>query len=170
MASKDWKFTLEDGEHNVHLEHTWFSGKRKILLDGKPIVQESKFFDFGNEYPFRIGGHQGLVTIRTNGLSFAYDVAIDGKSITTGKPVARVNAIPGWAWSFIVVCVLIPIVSLGGVVPMLIGFMGAYGCAQVSRDGSKDHNTRLLTCAGITVLCWIIYVAFIYIVVGMTNR
>ena len=169
MATKDFKFTLEDGEHTVHLEHGSISGKRSILVDGQPLTQEKKFVDSGGDYPFQINGHRGMVVIRNNGLGFKYDVAIDGVSVTSGKPVAPAIAMPGWAWVFIAICAVIPVISLGGVIPMAIGFGGAFGCAQAARDGAKDHNTRLLTCAGIAVVCWGVFVAFLFAASAVIN-
>ncbi len=170
MATKDFKFTLEDGEHTVHLEHGAFSGKRTILVDGQPLQADKKFIDSGGDYQFRINGHTGMVVIRNNLLGFTYDVAIDGKSVTTSKPVVPQAVLPGWAWVFIVVCAAIPVVSLGGIVPMLIGLGGALGCNQIARDGSKDYNTRLLMCAGVTVLCWGLFVAFLFTASAVINR
>ena len=163
MATKDFKFTLEDGEHTVHVEHGSFSGKRSITVDGKPLTKDTKFIDTGGEYPFQINAHRGVVIIRNNLLGFTYDVGIDGKSVTTSKPVMTMAPMPGWGWLFVVVCALIPIVAVGGIVPMVLGLAGALACNQIARDGSKDYNTRLLMCAGITVLCWGLFIGFIYV-------
>ena len=54
---KRWNIFFEDGRHWVELSHGFFSGKRSILVDGKQIIQEKKFFDNGSEHDFTISGH-----------------------------------------------------------------------------------------------------------------
>lgn len=169
MANKAFTFKLEDGDHTVHIEHSSYAGKKLIRVDGKPLTQDRKVADTG-DYAFQINGHTGVVSIRNNLLGFSYDVGIDGKSVTTGKPIVPQVALPMWAWVFIIACAAIPILSLGGIVPILLGLGGALGCNQLARDGTKDYNSRLLMCAGITVLCWVLFIGFIYLANSVLNR
>ena len=69
--------------------------------------------------------------------------------VTEEKP-----RIPGWAWIFVVACVLIPIVTLGGAIPGALGGGGAFGCVVIARDASKPVATRVIFCAMVTGVCW----------------
>ncbi|HEX8175889.1 MAG TPA: hypothetical protein VF543_12285 [Pyrinomonadaceae bacterium] len=89
MAKKAWTIELEDGKHLVELSHKYLSGEKEIRLDGRPLLFRdiNSPVDFGGDYPFFIGEHRCAVHIRTNGLTFRYDLSIDGHSAKTGESV-----------------------------------------------------------------------------------
>jgi hypothetical protein len=64
---------------------------------------------------------------------------------------------PQWAYLFAAVCGAIPIVSLGGLIPAVLGVGGAGGCLKVARLGSLPIPVRLLLCVGITMGSWILF-------------
>ena len=91
MAKKSWSFTLDGVPHKVALTHGYLSGKRAISVDGRPLAIAPQLarqrIDYGSKHPFHIGYHEGLVFIRTKGLTFTYDLAIDGRSVDSGLTV-----------------------------------------------------------------------------------
>ena len=156
MANRTWTFKLEDGTHTVDLEHGYFSGKRTIYVDNKLVLEEKKSFDTGSAHSFQINGHTCTVHVQVKGFGFNFDCTIDGRSVETGQEVLPPLPLPGWAWIFIVGCGIIPILTLGGAIPGGVGVGGAYFCATLAKDANKDTGTRILMCAGITGLCWVI--------------
>jgi len=165
MAKAVWTIALEDGTHTVELEHSYFSGKRNIRVDGRPLELPAKtassIVDFGRDQPFKIGNHDCVVHIRTNGLTFSYDLSVDGRSVSTGERVSVAGPVPSWAWAFVVACGIIPIISLGGILPAAIGFGGAAGCYAIAKDDSKQVTTRVALCAAVTGLCWALFIGMI---------
>ncbi len=107
MTTKVWTFDLEDGKHTVELEHGYFSGKRVICVEGRPLEKSQKLFDTGSDHQLRIGSHTVTVHIGTNGVSYNYDLILDGRSLKTGAEVGPRVPIPAWAWIFIAGCALI---------------------------------------------------------------
>lgn len=61
---------------------------------------------------------------------------------------------PGWAWAFILTCGAIPIVSLGGVIPAMLGAAGAAACYGLARDGVGPVHRRVLWCSLVTLGAW----------------
>lgn len=161
MANKAWTVDLEDGRHTVELEHAYLAGKRVIFVDGQEVVRAQSLLDFGSDHPIRIGTHPALVRISTNGLTFRYDLAVDGRSVETGKELTRRPPMPKWAWVFIVLCAAIPVVSLGGAVPVLIGIAGAGACSAVARRTVWPAPARAAACAVVALACWAIFAFFI---------
>lgn len=165
MIQKNWSFVLDDGEHTVKCEQSIFS-KRKIRLDGKLLDSEndisakSRFLGEG-EYEFNINSHRCLVVVRNSWLTRAYDLAIDGKSITTGMPLTGIPATPKWAWAFVAFCLAIPLISGGGALPFLFGFGGAIICISIARDAAKTSVIRLALCFGVIVLAWVLFLVLI---------
>jgi Fas apoptotic inhibitory molecule (FAIM1) len=165
MAKKIWTVTLEDGEHTIELEHDYISGKRDIYVDGTFVKlshgSTHYLIDFGSNHPFKIGGHCCIIHIRTNGITFSFDLSVDGRSISTGKQVDSSNSVPSWVWAFVLACGIIPIISLGGAVPALIGSGGAAYCYSISQDTSKKMTTRIFMCFGVTAICWSLFIGLI---------
>lgn len=77
-------------------------------------------------------------------------------------------SIPGWAWIFIVCCILIPVLTLGGLIPGAIGGGGAAGCAALSRNPSRSTRFRVGLCLAVTIGCWAMLIAFA-IIMAMIN-
>ena len=106
MTKKTWQFELDDGKHTVELDHGVFSGKRNIRVDGQTILDSSEpqhlVFDTGGIHEFNINSHPCAVIIRTNGVTFSYDLAADSHSITTGQPIDAMRPLPAWVWVLIV--------------------------------------------------------------------
>lgn len=55
MARKVWTFELEDGSHSVELEHGYFSGERKIRVDGIPACVLIPVIALGGAIPAMLG-------------------------------------------------------------------------------------------------------------------
>ena len=90
MAYKKWEIQLEGQKHSVELQHGYVTGRREIRVDGKVLPEfnvKTNLIDFGANLPFKIGTHDCAVVIRTKnlGLRYAYDLWVDGKSLSTGK-------------------------------------------------------------------------------------
>ena len=160
MIRKIWKIELDGAEHVVQLEQGFFATGKNIRLDGvvlKQDVQQRRSWLGEGEFEFAIDGHVCLVIVRTNGLVYSYDMAVDGVSVDTGKRVASVPPVPTWAWIFVVACGVIPLVAGFGALPVLLGFGGAVFCAITARDAQKTMRQKLVTCVVITVGAWLLF-------------
>jgi hypothetical protein len=167
MPKKSWTIQLEDGTHTVELDKRWASGKRIIRVDGQ-IVFESKlaWMNTGNDDEFRVGLHECVLHSRTNGFTGSYDLSIDGRSVVTGQPMTKLQPMPKWVWLFIVACGIIPILTLGGAIPVAIGLGGSWGCVVVSRHPTRSTRAKALWAAGITLVAWALLIAFVVTLTG----
>jgi Fas apoptotic inhibitory molecule (FAIM1) len=170
MPKKSWTIQLEDGNHLIDLDKRWASGKRVIRVDDR-IVFESKlaWMNTGNDDEFRVGLHECVLHSRTNGFTASYDLSVDGRSVHTGQPMTKLQSMPKWVWIFIVACMVIPVVTLGGALPVLLGLGGAWGCVVISRHPTRSTRAKAAWAAGITVVAWALLIAFVATVtVGRT--
>ena len=55
----------------------------------------------------------------------------------TDAQETRKRPAPVWAWLFVIGCVLIPVLALGGAIPGAIGGGGAFACYSIARDSGK---------------------------------
>jgi hypothetical protein len=155
MAKKIWTVQLADGEHTIQLEHGLFSNKRTISIDGQMAEQgQFSLFDFGGDYPFKIGAHSAMLHMRFGWVRYQYDVSLDGVSVTTQQPVEPLRPMPRWALIFIAACLFIPLFTLGGAVPATLGLSGAYACVSIARRRSWNTALRAGLSIGVTAVCW----------------
>lgn len=74
------------------------------------------------------------------------------------------GAIPAWAWIFVVACGIIPVLALGGAIPMALGFGGGAGCVAIARNPTSPIAVRVSICIGITIACWALFAALIVVI------
>jgi hypothetical protein len=133
-----------------------------LVVDGTEMqLKRPAVFELGRDEPFALDGHAGVIHVRTNGLTFSYDLSVDDRSVTTGKPASQQQPIPKWVWLFVVACAAIPLASLGGGLPMALGAGGAFACVALSRRPGASTSARVASCAGVLVLCWILFIALV---------
>jgi len=70
-------------------------------------------------------------------------------------------ATPQWAYLFAAICGMIPIVTLGGAIPAVIGVSGASGCLAISRMYSVSSFLRFFVCLIISVTCWLLLITLV---------
>lgn len=80
--------------------------------------------------------------------------------------LASFEGLPGWAWLFCGGCLAIPVVTLGGAVPVLLGLGGASLCNTVARKDGMAVGARVALCATITLIAWGLLVALLVAVGG----
>jgi hypothetical protein len=82
MSTKVWTWNDDAERHVVEIEHSWFSGKRTLKVDGK-IVETSgnKWWDTGSEHRFKAGSKDCVLRIRNNWFGFNYELFVDGKLV-----------------------------------------------------------------------------------------
>jgi hypothetical protein len=86
MTKMLWVVEFENSKHMIELEHGYFSGKRKITVDGKdlplPKSESNKLLDYGSRHKFQLLGHECVIIIRSaNGLTYSYELFMDKKPL-----------------------------------------------------------------------------------------
>lgn len=87
MARKIWEFDLEGGHHVVEFQQAYLLGSRTVTVDG--LAKEDRgrpFRDHSGQYPIALPGHDAAIWVSTNGFTYSFDLVIDGRSLSSGKP------------------------------------------------------------------------------------
>jgi hypothetical protein len=90
VTTRRWTFRGESGLYVVELEHGYISGKRKLSVNGRVIVEARTFLDGGSHHAFELEGRACQVDITCpNGISYRYALTVDGLEIPVddGTPV-----------------------------------------------------------------------------------
>ncbi len=69
---------------------------------------------------------------------------------------------PWWTWLFVVACVVLPVTTLGGAIPVVCAVLGALLCVRVAAAPEKSIPVKLLACFGITIAAWGLAYLFIF--------
>ena len=73
---------------------------------------------------------------------------------------------PRWFWIFVGMCLFIPVLTWGGLIPIVVGVGGALWCRQIAWNFDLLRRTRFIYCAGVTLLC---YGVLTLVLTGMTH-
>lgn len=60
---KEWPLEISEKAYTVRVEHSWWSGKRRILVNGKVVHQSVLFKDIGSTHNLTIADRQLHIVI-----------------------------------------------------------------------------------------------------------
>lgn len=149
---KHWIVTINGMQNTVIFIPNQWSGKHKLMINGKEVaLKKSPFQAFvGLDQPINIAGKECRFVLIGN----KADIAIDGTYIDSNKAYVPLKSMPWWAWIFIISCIAVPIVSLGGALPVVIALLCSIWCVRVSVSPNIKTTIKLLCCLGIAALAW----------------
>ncbi|HLN63834.1 MAG TPA: hypothetical protein VK464_20120 [Symbiobacteriaceae bacterium] len=110
MGKRTWSVTLSDGQHIFELDHGYWSGKRRISVDGQLVHEGGGFIKVwaaGARDQFTVGIHHCVVEVKPNFRTNNYDYAlwVDGvPKLSTAEQealqqVAATMAARGQSWA-----------------------------------------------------------------------
>jgi hypothetical protein len=149
------EFALDpDGPKRLTVTYPANLKNAEVLFDGKQILTFSTKADLERGTTCKLPDGS-MLTVRfgpIEGLPLLKGIHV----IRNGAPVpgSAADPVPKWAWIFMIACALIPVVTLGGGLPALIGFAGVGGILAISRLNRWTVALRAGVCALITVACW----------------
>lgn len=85
MTTRRWTFrgSGELGElHVVELTHGWFTGRRKLVVNGHVLLDKTTFLDGGSHHTFELDGRACSVEITCpTGITYRYTLRVDGEEM-----------------------------------------------------------------------------------------
>ena len=76
-------------------------------------------------------------------------------------PIGGSKEYPPYRVLFYVAIGVIPVLTLGGAIPVGIAAGGISACRKIATDARQPHLNRILFCVGITVACWVALFALV---------
>jgi hypothetical protein len=150
-------FALEPGApRRLSVTYPANLANAEVLLDGQKVLAFASKEEFqrgttcklpdGSILTVRFGPVEGMPVPIFKGVH----VIRNGQSVAG----SAADPVPKWAWVFIIACALIPVVTLGGALPALIGFGGVGGVLSICRMKNWSVALRAGVCAAVTLACW----------------
>lgn len=127
-----------------------------LTVNGEPIEIKAGIMSsiLGFDEAFMLDGMEARLVIQKK----KPDIVLNGTFLQSGKAYVQR---PAWVMVFFVICILIPIVSLGGALPALFGLGGAGLCVSVSKT-SLSVFIKVILCIGISLLAWFLWFLLIF--------
>lgn len=149
---KTWKINVNGKENEVIFTPNQWSGKHKLTINGNEVQLKKKPFQafVGTDQAINVEGKECRFVLIGN----KADIAVDGTYVDSKKAYVPLKSMPWWAWIFIVACIAIPIVSLGGALPVVIALLCSMWCVRVSVSPSLNTAIKVFCCLGISALAW----------------
>src|SRR5262249_18875480 len=108
---------------------------------------------------------------RCHALNAPNDVICSGCRMSLDSTRAGIDAAdaiantPQWAYFFVALCGVLPLLTLGGAIPVAVGLGGAGSCLKVARVHSMPGIARFFVCVLITAAAWAV-VGFVVLAVA----
>ena len=147
------------GEYSYAFTHERIKGNKHMLtVNGNAIEIKAGFLSqlLGFDEEFMLYNMVARLVIE-KGIP---DVIVNGVHLQSGEPYKKR---PVWMLVFAVICLLIPIVSLGGALPVLIGMGGAALCASISKS-SLSTAVKVILCIVATSAAWLLWYLLMVVV------
>lgn len=149
---KQWDITINGMTNTVTFTPNQWSGKHKLTVNGKEVLlKKSPFETFvGTDQPINIAGKECRFVLIGN----KADMAVNGTYVDSKKLYVPLKSMPWWTWIFLVLCIAVPVVSLGGALPVGIALLCSIWCVRVAISPNMKTAIKILCCFGITALAW----------------
>lgn len=160
MAKKQWSVDIDGTIYEVAFDRNQWSGKQRLRINGESVLLDRTPFQafVGLDQGVYLGDKECRFVVIGN----KADIVVDGVFIESRKPYLPFNKIPWWVWIFVVACIAIPIVSLGGVIPAALGILGSSYCVRIAVSPEMKTIEKLFICLGITAIAWVLWVLLIF--------
>lgn len=139
----------------------------RVELDarGKVLLTETKRMRLltGDVLPFEYMGHTFELAIHGPYV----DLVMDGISQSYRRPVRTVDTFPLWAVPWFSLCLMLPVWTQAGLIPLLLAFFGMWGIAVASRVPLWKPFTRFFICMMIALGVWLLYLGLAMVLSGM---
>ena len=139
-----------DGRHYA-FTHEQKKGKHVLTANGVPLAVKGGIMSalLGFDEEIIIDGKEARFVFEKN----QPDIAVDHTFLRSG---ADYRKRPAWVLVFAILCLAIPIVSLGGAIPVLLGLAGVALCVVTSKS-SLPAAIRVVLCTVITLAAWVLW-------------
>jgi len=158
-TQNEWQSVINGRQYDF--SYQIIKRRPNLFINGEPTLIKPGFWGsfFGIEQDINLDGQEATFAI----VKKTPDVAVNGVFLRSGKPYEKR---PFWVLVFAVICLAIPVVALGGILPFILGFAGAGLCITVSKSPLKP-SLRVLVCVLITAAAWGLFLALLYVLAAL---
>ncbi len=166
--TQNWEVEIDGAQYEISVKNNILTGKAILSVNGEEEVIRNKgqlAFLGIIDAPITVAGKQlQFVSIGKNA-----DIAMDGIYLGSKEEYKSAWKLPWWVWIFVVLTLAIPVISRGGALPFLLGFLSATFCARASIQPKLKTSAKVLICFGITILAWLLLILIVFLLALLVN-
>lgn len=142
-------------------------GKPFLMVNGMTVpVEKSSVTPFvGIDQPFWLGERECHLVVRGN----KPELSVDGRFVENGRMYEPLQKLPWWTFVFILACMGVPVVSMGGVIPSMLAVVGVLGCVGAIQHRTLSKVGRFCLCFLITAATWGSFLLLCMVLVNLIN-
>jgi hypothetical protein len=158
---KEWQFTVSDTPYTVRYCRGLFESNGEVRVNDELIPRDKRYerFMLGLDRPLSLGDKEYRLVACGNRV----DIAVDGTFVDSRKPYLPLLRTPGWVWIFVILCAAIPVLALGGGIPVVLGMLGSLYCLRTAVSPHVTPWLKPLICFGITLAAWGLFGLLIFL-------
>lgn len=161
---KSWMIEIGKKTVRMTLDMPPLQNHLQLDADGKILLDDTKPMRLftGDVLPFDYMGHTFELLIHGP----YTDIAMDGISQSYRQKVQSVDTFPWWTVPWFSLCIMLPVWTQAGLIPLLLAFFGMWGISIVSRIGLWKPFTRFFICLCIALSVWLLYFGLAMLLAG----
>lgn len=158
-----WTIMLNGEKRTVMAEMNGLSGKVQIYVDNHFVYEPSWLKVYRFSHNFSIDAFPATIIYYLNNDIIVphLNLIVDHTNVETGQYVSK-TTLPVWSWLFALTCFIIPILTIGGALPSLIGMGGGVYVLATANRRSESEWVRIAKMVGIILITWLVFLMFIY--------
>jgi hypothetical protein len=184
MGDRTWTVTLEGRQHQILLRHGYFSARRQVFVDGRPVVDVRpeglgfvRLWNTATDHEFTVDGHRCFVRIdpTVDNMTYKKFLSVDGADVDSGTVMTPLPTTAsgmregGWmggrsaewvAGLFATSAFIIGLTAwrqFHTVTPFLLGLGASAVCFSAPRIVGNDRFRQVLLCTAV-IVAMLIYV------------
>jgi hypothetical protein len=158
----EWTVPLDSTTYEISLIVRPWSRNHICMVNGQRIPLSAKFSQIfvGLDHTLKLGDHEvHLIIMGSNA-----DLAVNGTYLGTENPYMPFSTVPWWTCIFVALCAAIPVLALGGVVPVLLALFGSIYCFRTVITPYYSTMMKIGYCIAIVVAAWIALFLLVYLI------
>lgn len=165
-----WNVPLLDGRTDkIELKLHFLTGREELIHNGTTLKSQVRWtLRSAHSVPLS-DGRTAEVRVAVSWLKFGLpdcELLVGGTAVLpigAGSAVTSTKEpIPSWAWPFVIALGAIPIVSLGGALPVIIAMSGISACLWIVRRSTWELPAQVAGCATVGFFGWVALGLLIY--------
>ncbi|MGI6441925.1 MAG: hypothetical protein ACOX00_08445 [Peptoniphilaceae bacterium] len=168
--NKTWMIEIGKKTVPIHLQMNRLQTHLRLEAEGHVLLEKNKAFRIltGDVLSFSYKGHTFELLVHGPYV----DIVMDGISQSYRRPVQALEAFPIWVVPWFSLCLMLPVYTQAGLIPLLLAFAGMWGISILSRIPLFKPFTRFFISMCIALAAWLLYFGLAMLLSGtlFTNQ
>lgn len=120
--SRTWEIKIDEKNYEIEfIQDFWFNNHKVFVNGEKEVYNKNIFKDYlGIDIPLTLGSKEVILVHRGN----FTDISVDGVFWDSDEKYREPEKMNKWNLVFVFLCILLPLLTRGGAIPVLLAIVG----------------------------------------------